>query len=695
MSLTLKAHDITKPWQWRWLLVESGSDAPLTDHQVHLESTSTEVQAFLHTYEMLRWGFIARESAQFEDVPCFDVVQLGRFVGDLALGSSIVRAIVERAPVTVRVEVPVGAEWLAPLPWELAYADGQSLAARGDITLVYDLQSVPRSPSTKEPVARAVRILGVFSQPTSTPCPILRQERLHIERLARVLARSRRRMEFVVAQYGITRDQLADLANDGEGWDILHLSADTATGQINLQQADGRPDPLSSGDLLDTLEPIRRRVKLAVITSHESFAATTALVLQEIGDSGAARSLSDQAWRETTLSAANLEPLALDLARRLACAVVAMRHPVKDAFHSTFNERLYQQLLGTSASVDQAVASARYAAVNGIESDPSGMCAPAIYGGSAVGLAITPPQSKPTFDLDQSPVAYLPDEPDQFIGQNDAMTAASRALAPDSSQSGVVFCGGTGKTWCASELAHRHKEAFEALVYWQFPNGRSFADGFALLAEAWERQLGRYGFSMVQEVRTSNALEAYLPKLRVLLRNHGLLLILDGLDPLLTESGKWRDPRWPDLVDVLIGHGGESRVVFTSREIPARLEPPLVEVQRIGMLSRYESLHLARHLTALSSWLSDDLPLPSNSLGASRREVALKILNIWQGHPQLLTYADAALSDLANLPTFDEITVAADAAKASTDRSVVVPDADAIQQTLQNLTNLRAAEDSS
>ncbi|MGH3963809.1 MAG: hypothetical protein ACRDRY_11220 [Pseudonocardiaceae bacterium] len=40
---------------------------------------------------------------------------------------------------TVRVQVPAGAEFLAFRPWELAHVGGVPLAARGDVALVYDL----------------------------------------------------------------------------------------------------------------------------------------------------------------------------------------------------------------------------------------------------------------------------------------------------------------------------------------------------------------------------------------------------------------------------------------------------------------------------------------------------------------------------------------------------------------------------
>ncbi|MGH3940872.1 MAG: hypothetical protein ACRDTG_19990 [Pseudonocardiaceae bacterium] len=42
------------------------------------------------------------------------------------------------------VQVPAGAELLAFRPWELAHVGGEPLAARGDVTLVYDLPGANR-----------------------------------------------------------------------------------------------------------------------------------------------------------------------------------------------------------------------------------------------------------------------------------------------------------------------------------------------------------------------------------------------------------------------------------------------------------------------------------------------------------------------------------------------------------------------
>jgi hypothetical protein len=111
------------------------------------------------------------------------------------------------------------------------------------------------------------------------------------------------------------------------------------------------------------------------------------------------------------------------------------------------------------------------------------------------------------------------------------------------------------------------------------------------------------------------------------------------------------------------------------------------------MLSWYESLHLVRNLPFLGAWLADDFPLSTNALGSSRREVALTVLNAWQGHPQLLTYADIAINPLGSLPSEEDIADAAGAAKVSAGEHEMVPDAGAIREMLHRLTELRAGDD--
>ncbi len=178
------------------------------------------------------------------------------------------------------------------------------------------------------------------------------------------------------------------------------------------------------------------------------------------------------------------------------------------------------------------------------------MTTPAIFGASAQGLLLVPPTGRPDLDPADRGMAWFPPEPPRFVGRAEPMAAASAALAPESGRTAVVFHGmaGAGKTACALELAYGHQRVFEALAFWSAPTDPDqFGDALRLLAVAWEAQLGDYGFAMVDKIATQERLENFLPRLRALLRDSGLLLVLDNLETLLTLDGQWRDPRWGPL----------------------------------------------------------------------------------------------------------------------------------------------------
>ena len=132
-------------------------------------------------------------------------------------------------------------------------------------------------------------MLAVFSQPTETSVLALRRERYALERLIRrIAARQRAKVELRVVQYGVTRERLAEIADDGDGWDVLHLSGHGGRGLFLLEHADGSPIRWIPADLMELLRPARRRVKLAVLSACQSAADTTAETLRLVG-------LTDQA----------------------------------------------------------------------------------------------------------------------------------------------------------------------------------------------------------------------------------------------------------------------------------------------------------------------------------------------------------------------------------------------------------------
>jgi hypothetical protein len=114
------------------------------------------------------------------------------------------------------------------------------------------------------------------------------------------------------------------------------------------------------------------------------------------------------------------------------------------------------------------------------------------------------------------------------------------------------------------------------VAFWQAPTKEGeWAGALAGLAAALEVQLGGYGFTMAGHIGTAAALEAFLPRLRKVMADSGVLLALDNLETLLTPAGAWRDPAWGLLVGALAGHEGESRLILTSRVPPGGLGRPV------------------------------------------------------------------------------------------------------------------------
>jgi AAA domain len=208
-------------------------------------------------------------------------------------------------------------------------------------------------------------------------------------------------------------------------------------------------------------------------------------------------------------------------------------------------------------------------------------------------------------------VAYFPDEPERFVGRAGVMARASMVLAPKNQQqhNTVLLHGmaGAGKTACALELAYRHEQAFGALVWWQAPEqGRDITTSLRDLAVALETRLE--GFAMVHAAGGEAELRRFLPRLTQLLEEQAVLLVLDNLESLLTEQGRWRNPHWGLLVDALVGHRGESRLVLTSRVRPEGLDGRVL-VEPVHALSLDEALLLARELPNLGRLLRQDTPL--------------------------------------------------------------------------------------
>jgi hypothetical protein len=263
---------------------------------------------------------------------------------------------------------------------------------------------------------------------------------------------------------------------------------------------------------------------------------------------------------------------------------------------------------------------------------------PALFGAHAADLRLVPPPGEPVvFVAERQKLAGFPPQPGRFVGRVGPMTRAAAALAPRSGRAGVVFHGmaGAGKTACALELAYTHQDSFPAMAWHAAPpEGHDIAAALTDFALALERQLP--GLKLAHLVNDTAALRDALPGLTEVLEQNRALIVLDNVESLLTSDGAWRDQRWALLVDAIIGHGGLSRLVLTSRRRPARLAETVL-VEPVHALSLAEAVLLARewpHLAALIDGAAPGLP-PETA-----RRLATRTLAVVQGHPKLIELAN-------------------------------------------------------
>ena len=130
MTLVLQAVEVRGPGRWRWLLTDGQTGVPLADHQVMLDPDAPQLRAFGDVYGYAR-EYAAPDQRALAEARL--VAELGAWAGRELLGERIGAAIVNAAPVMVRVTANFAVGW----PLELAHVAGMPLASRGDVSLVY------------------------------------------------------------------------------------------------------------------------------------------------------------------------------------------------------------------------------------------------------------------------------------------------------------------------------------------------------------------------------------------------------------------------------------------------------------------------------------------------------------------------------------------------------------------------------
>ena len=627
--LLLQAREFRDAASWRWVLTDE-SGVFLADHEVRLDPAAWQVEALADLQGYLSWHVAPdRRAADEERV----LAELGDWIAEYVLGGPVGRVIARARPATVQVSVPPGqaaATGVLLLPLEAARVGGRPLAASG-VTFVRQVTTDSAPPKT---VGHRLRILGLFSLPDGRLPLNLGRERHALARLVQGTSALGKAVDIRVLQYGVTRELLRDVLEEGEGWDIIHISGHGAPGELLLEKADGTADPVSADALARLLAPARDRAKLITLAASWSAALTVADQRRVLGLSPS-RAQERAPDRADTAGETSVGALAAGLAGQLGCPVLAMRYPVSDEFALQFFDELYQRLMRGNQPLPDMVGRVLRQLAGG--ASPVSVISPVLFGAGAVNLRLTAPDrgGPADYSTDRLKMAGFPPPPDRFVGRTGTMARANAALAARSGVPGVVLHGmpGAGKTACALELAYGHEHAFEQLVWYKAPDDgmdtRGALTDFALTLEQYLP-----GLQLAHLLADPAGLGAFLPRLTEFMERRRLLIVIDNVESLLSRSGQWRDERWRQLIDALCAHSGAGRLIITTQWPPAG---PRLLVEAVDALSADESLLLIRELPNLRRLTQGEVPGIEPGVA---RQLALGVLSIAQGHPKLLELAD-------------------------------------------------------
>jgi hypothetical protein len=173
-GLRLEVLDFDGLSRWRWRLTDAAG-VFLADHQVELDTTAWQFEAFTDLYRYLRWNASPDHRLAHEEEL---VGRVGEWIGKQVLGP--VATAMASAGRPVRLELPSEAALLGYLPWELAVVDGRTLAQHR-VNVIVDQQ--PRRQRGKADPQERLRMLAVFSLPEDAGALNLRKERFELAQL--------------------------------------------------------------------------------------------------------------------------------------------------------------------------------------------------------------------------------------------------------------------------------------------------------------------------------------------------------------------------------------------------------------------------------------------------------------------------------------------------------------------------------
>ena len=350
-ALSLELRDFESLARYQWVL--TGPDGVIASHQVSLDTSLPEYEAFTALHDYLQWATAPDPWTRAADEARI-VGKVGEWIGAEVL-DPIAPAIAAEQPATVQVIVPPTAADLLFCPLELAYAAGKPLAIQ-NVSLVLqvgDERGVAPA-SQHAPTAGRLRVLGLFSLPTGERALNMRGERQALMDVFAEMTAAGRAVEMRVLQYGVTRQRLQEILEEEDGWDLIHISGHGAPGRLLLETDEGAPDVIGATDLASLLSATQERLKLVMVSACWSAAPSTAGTLLGLPFD----SESKEQDRELQAGSNAAHTLASELVSRLGCAVLAMRYAVTEDFANSLAVLLYRRLAGDGLPLPRALSGA-------------------------------------------------------------------------------------------------------------------------------------------------------------------------------------------------------------------------------------------------------------------------------------------------------------------------------------------------
>ena len=629
--------------RWRWVLSDNRGTF-LADHVVHLDSTTRECGGFRDVSTYLDYY-------QPIHTPEKQLADLGTWIGEKVFGG-LRTALWQRRvlpAIAVQVIVPRAAQDLLSRPFELArFADGTSFRAAG-IRFVYGLEGTTDGPVTKEPVEKSLRILAVFSLPVRVNPLNLRREHHGLQRLVRELNQTQNlAVELRVLQYGATQDTLREALEDADSWDIIHLSGHGQEGELLLEDDRGGSDIVNAKTLGELLDLARSRLKLLILDACYSGVGSQSAARRQLGLEGTTvrrRVPRGRPWPRPPVRRCRAWPR--------SCRSAGLRR----AGHALPCGRRFRH--GADAGALRKAAGEATAAAGGTEPGPDR------------GPGCRHPQAAPVADhahtggrtRSRAATGTAPAKGGDVYhahgGPRHRLSARAGAVRrPSATDAAVEPSTGQGEREsaaccfmaCPGRARRRGAGTGLPARAWPLPGLRlaprpeadsDIADALFNVMQDIQTQLNAPNLGLTTALDQPDRFRQYtLPRLRTLLQQNSLLLVLDNLETLLTPSDGWRVPLWGEVVAALLAHDGPSRIVFTSRRVPADLaRHPKVQVEAIHALSFAESVLLARELPNLKRLFDDQ----------AGRTLLQQTLRVVQGHPKMLELADGLAADRSAL----------------------------------------------